>query len=296
MNQEQTLYESSLTSLELVGRGKVRDIYEVDSERLLIIATDRISAFDVVLPNPIPGKGAVLTAISNSWFGRLEHLIPNHLTGEAPENVVTDPADRAVVRDRAVVVKKARPLPVEAVVRGYLIGSGWKDYCRTGAVSGIDMPEGLELAEQLKEPVFTPSTKAEPGAHDENISIAEVKDLIGAEVTQRIADVSLSLYEEAAAFAMSRGIIIADTKFEFGLDENDGLMLIDEIFTPDSSRFWPAESYRRGTSPPSFDKQYVRDYLESLAWDKQPPAPELPAVVISRTSEKYKEALTRLTG
>ncbi|MGD8341665.1 MAG: phosphoribosylaminoimidazolesuccinocarboxamide synthase, partial [Gammaproteobacteria bacterium] len=211
MNQEQTLYESSLTSLELVGRGKVRDIYEVDSERLLIIATDRISAFDVVLPNPIPGKGAVLTAISNSWFGRLEHLIPNHLTGEAPENVVTDPADRAVVRDRAVVVKKARPLPVEAVVRGYLIGSGWKDYCRTGAVSGIDMPEGLELAEQLKEPVFTPSTKAEPGAHDENISIAEVKDLIGAEVTQRIADVSLSLYEEAAAFAMSRGIIIADT-------------------------------------------------------------------------------------
>jgi phosphoribosylaminoimidazole-succinocarboxamide synthase len=296
MKTEQTLYESSLRSLELIGRGKVRDIYEIDSHRLLIIATDRISAFDVVLPDPIPGKGTVLTAISNAWFARLEHLIPNHLTGQAAESVVDDPADREVVRDRAVVVKRARPLPVEAVVRGYLIGSGWKDYCRTGSVSGIEMPAGLELAEQLREPVFTPSTKAAPGAHDENISVTQVEDLIGVELTKRIADVSLQLYTEAAAFAMSRGIIIADTKFEFGLDESGELLLIDEIFTPDSSRFWPAESYRRGTSPPSFDKQYVRDYLESLAWDKQPPAPELPAVVIQRTSEKYKEALTRLTG
>jgi phosphoribosylaminoimidazole-succinocarboxamide synthase len=296
MKTEQTLYESSLRSLELIARGKVRDIYEIDSDRLLIIATDRISAFDVVLPDPIPGKGTVLTAISNAWFARLEHLIPNHLTGQAAESVVDDAADREVVRNRAVVVKRARPLPVEAVVRGYLIGSGWKDYCRTGSVSGIEMPAGLELAEQLREPVFTPSTKAAPGAHDENISVTQVEDLIGVELTRRVAEVSLQLYNEAAAFAMSRGIIIADTKFEFGLDESGELLLIDEIFTPDSSRFWPAESYRRGTSPPSFDKQYVRDYLESLAWDKQPPAPELPAVVIQRTSEKYKEALSRLTG
>ena len=296
MKTEQTLYESSLRSLELIGRGKVRDIYEIDSDRLLIIATDRISAFDVVLPDPIPGKGAVLTAISNAWFARLEHLIPNHLTGQAAESVVDDPADRDIVRDRAVVVQRAKPLPGEAVVRGYLIGSGWKDYCRTGSVSGIEMPAGLELAEQLREPVFTPSTKAAPGAHDENISVNQVEDLIGVDLTRRIKEVSLQLYTEAAEFAMSRGIIIADTKFEFGLDDAGELLLIDEIFTPDSSRFWPAESYRRGTSPPSFDKQYVRDYLESLAWDKQPPAPELPAVVIQRTSEKYREALTRLTG
>ena len=296
MSPRQPLFESNLRSLELVARGKVRDIYRVDSKRLLIIATDRISAFDVVLPNPIPGKGAILTAISNFWFAKLKHLIPNHLTGIDPESVVGDDDDRESVRDRAVVVEESRPLPVEAVVRGYLIGSGWKDYCRTGAVSGVRLPKGLELAEQLGKPLFTPSTKAAPGEHDENISVGAVEDLVGTELTRRIADVSLALYTEAADYAKSRGIIIADTKFEFGVDETGELRLIDEVFTPDSSRFWPAEGYRRGTSPPSFDKQYVRDYLESLDWNKQAPGPELPAVVIRRTSEKYREALERLTG
>jgi phosphoribosylaminoimidazole-succinocarboxamide synthase len=296
MNPEQSLFESSLRGLELIARGKVRDIYRVDPETLLIIATDRISAFDVVLPNPIPGKGAVLTAISNFWFHRLEHLIPNHLTGIEAESVLDDAEERQSVAGRAVVVRELKPLPVEAVVRGYLIGSGWKDYCKTGAVSGVKLPGGLELAEQLSEPVFTPSTKAAPGAHDENISIVEVENLIGAELAARIAEVSLTLYREAAEYALSRGIIIADTKFEFGLDEDGNVRLMDEVFTPDSSRFWPAASYRRGASPPSFDKQYVRDYLESLDWDKQAPGPELPAVVIERTSEKYREALERLTG
>ena len=295
MSSRQPLYESNLHSLDLIARGKVRDIYRVDSERLLIIATDRISAFDVVLPNPIPGKGAVLTAISNFWFEQLAHLIPNHLTGVDPETVVDGAADRETVRGRAVVVHESRPLPVEAVVRGYLIGSGWKDYCRTGAVSGVKLPRGLELAEQLGRPLFTPSTKAAPGEHDENISIEAVVDLIGTELARRIEDVSLALYSQAADYAKSRGIIIADTKFEFGIDKAGELMLIDEVFTPDSSRFWPAESYRRGASPPSFDKQYVRDYLESLDWNKQAPGPELPAVVIRRTSEKYHEALDRLT-
>lgn len=296
MSSQQPLYESDLRSLDLVARGKVRDIYRVDSTRLLIIATDRISAFDVVLPDPIPGKGAVLTAISNFWFARLSDLIPNHLTGIDPERVLDDAVDREIVRERAVVVAESKPLPVEAVVRGYLIGSGWKDYCRTGAVSGVALPKGLELAEQLSEPFFTPSTKAAPGEHDENISIEAVQKLIGTELARRVADVSLALYTEAADYARSRGIIIADTKFEFGIDESGQLRLIDEVFTPDSSRFWPAEAYRRGTSPPSFDKQYVRDYLESLDWNKQAPGPELPAVVIQRTSEKYREALERLTG
>ncbi|HUF73572.1 MAG TPA: phosphoribosylaminoimidazolesuccinocarboxamide synthase [Gammaproteobacteria bacterium] len=295
MSSPRPLYESSLNSLDLVARGKVRDIYRVDSERLLIIATDRISAFDVVLPDPIPGKGAILTAISNFWFERLAHLIPNHLTGIDLETVLDDPGDRETVRGRAVVVEESSPLPVEAVVRGYLIGSGWKDYCRTGAVSGVELPRGLELAEQLSEPLFTPSTKAAPGEHDENISIEAVEDLIGPELARRVEEVSLTLYSRAADYAKSRGIMIADTKFEFGIDKTGGLMLIDEVFTPDSSRFWPAESYRRGASPPSFDKQYVRDYLESLDWNKQAPGPELPAVVIQRTSEKYREALDRLT-
>jgi phosphoribosylaminoimidazole-succinocarboxamide synthase len=295
MSSQQSLYESKLRSLDLVTRGKVRDIYRVDSKRLLIIATDRISAFDVVLPNPIPGKGAVLTAISNFWFARLSSLIPNHLTGIDPESVLEDAGDREAVRGRAVVVEEAKPLPVEAVVRGYLIGSGWKDYCRTGAVSGVTLPGGLELAEQLRKPLFTPSTKAVPGEHDENISIETVENLIGTELARRVADVSLALYSQAAEYARSRGIIIADTKFEFGIDESGELKLIDEIFTPDSSRFWPVDGYRRGTSPPSFDKQYVRDYLESLDWDKRPPGPELPAVVVQRTSEKYREALERLT-
>lgn len=295
MNPERALLESNLSSLELLARGKVRDIYKVGSDRLLIVATDRISAFDVVLPNPIPQKGEVLTAISNFWFDKLQGLLPNHLTGVDPVSVV-DAAEADIVRDRSVVVERLKPLPVEAVVRGYLIGSGWKDYCKTGAVSGIELPAGLELAEQLREPVFTPSTKAAVGAHDENISISEVEALIGDELAKRVADVSLKLYSEAAAYALSRGIIIADTKFEFGLDDDGQLKLIDEIFTPDSSRFWPAESYSRGTSPPSFDKQYVRDYLESLDWDKRAPGPELPAVVVQRTAEKYREALRRLTG
>jgi phosphoribosylaminoimidazole-succinocarboxamide synthase len=289
------MYESSLSSLELVARGKVRDIYQVGANSLLIIATDRISAFDVVLPNPIPQKGSILTSISNFWFDKLKHLLPNHLTGVDPESVVNDPGEKEQVRARSVVVQRLKPLPVEAVVRGYLIGSGWKDYCKTGAVSGVKLPKGLELAEQLREPVFTPSTKAAPGAHDENISIDEVTSLIGADLARKVAEVSLKLYSEASEYARSRGIIIADTKFEFGLDNAGELHLIDEVFTPDSSRFWPAESYRRGTSPPSFDKQYVRDYLESLDWNKRAPGPELPAVVIQRTSEKYREALDRLT-
>jgi phosphoribosylaminoimidazole-succinocarboxamide synthase len=294
MSAEQPLYESNLSSLELVARGKVRDIYKVGSNRLLIIATDRISAFDVVLPNPIPGKGMVLTAISNFWFDKLEELLPNHLTGVDPESVVGLDDEKELVRARSVVVERLKPLPVEAVVRGYLIGSGWKDYCKTGSVSGVKLPKGLELAEQLREPLFTPSTKAAPGEHDENISLTEVENTIGVELARRVATVSLALYAEASNYARSRRIIIADTKFEFGLDDDGQLRLIDEVFTPDSSRFWPAESYSRGTSPPSFDKQYVRDYLESLDWDKRAPGPELPAVVIKRTSEKYREALNRL--
>jgi phosphoribosylaminoimidazole-succinocarboxamide synthase len=296
MNAVEPLFESRLRSLQLIARGKVRDIYKVDSKRLLLVATDRISAFDVVLPDPIPGRGAILTAISNFWFARLAGLIPNHLTGVDPQSVVDADEDRRVVRDRAVVVQRLQPLPVEAVVRGYLIGSGWKDYCATGAVSGVELPKGMELAEQLAEPIFTPSTKAAPGAHDENISFGDVEHLIGAELAREVAEVSLRLYRVAAEHAASRGIIIADTKFEYGVDESGQLTLMDEVFTPDSARFWPAESYRRGASPPSFDKQYVRDYLESMEWNKRAPGPALPAVVIERTAEKYREALDRLTG
>jgi len=295
MKAAEPLYESKLKSLQLIARGKVRDIYKLDSQRLLIVATDRISAFDVVLPDPIPGKGTVLTAISNFWFDRLANVIPNHLTGTDPESVVTTAADRAVVRGRAVVVERLQALPVEAVVRGYLIGSGWKDYCATGAISGVRLPPGMELAEQLSEPIFTPSTKAAPGAHDENIGFGEVEKLIGPALAQQVAETSLKLYAEASAYAQTRGIIIADTKFEFGLDSDGQLKLMDEVFTPDSSRFWPADSYRRGTSPPSFDKQYVRDYLESMEWNKRAPGPNLPAIVIQRTAEKYAEALRRLT-
>jgi phosphoribosylaminoimidazole-succinocarboxamide synthase len=278
-----------------MGRGKVRDIYRVDSEHLLIVATDRISAFDVVLPDPIPGKGIVLTAISNFWFHRLADIVPNHLSPTDPGAVLSSAEDRALVKDRAVVVRELKPLPVEAVVRGYLIGSGWKDYCATGNVSGVQLPAGLELAEQLREPIFTPSTKADPGAHDENISLKTVESMIGADLAEQIRDVSLRLYSEATAHARARGIIIADTKFEFGLDEDEALVLIDELLTPDSSRFWPLDSYEPGASPRSFDKQYVRDYLETLDWDKRAPGPRLPEVVITRTREKYCEALRRLT-
>jgi phosphoribosylaminoimidazole-succinocarboxamide synthase len=296
MTASDALFESNLHGLQLVARGKVRDIYRVDAKRLLILASDRMSAFDVVLPDAIPGKGVVLTAISNFWFKKLEGVIKNHLTGTDPSEVLSDASDRTVVTDRAVVVHDLKPLPVEAVVRGYLIGSGWKDYCKTGRVSGVALPQGLELAERLREPIFTPSTKAAPGKHDENISMADVKNLLGAELARKVSEASLSLYGRATEYARERGIIIADTKFEFGLDEDGQLRVMDEVLTPDSSRFWPADTYRPGSSPQSFDKQYVRDYLETLDWGKTAPGPHLPAVVIERTREKYYEALHRLTG
>jgi phosphoribosylaminoimidazole-succinocarboxamide synthase len=284
------VFESNLSSLPLLSRGKVRDIYALGEDKLLIVASDRMSAFDVVLPDPIPHKGAVLTAISQMWFERLAGIIENHLTGIEPTSVVTQ--DEAhIVAGRSVVCERLNPLPIEAVVRGYLIGSGWKDYCASGRISGIELPTGLELAERLPEPIFTPSTKAQVGTHDENISFQMATELVGKSIAERVKEVSLQLYESASRDAREAGIIIADTKFEFGLTDDGKLRLIDEILTPDSSRFWPADTYTPGFSPPSFDKQYVRDFLESLGWNKQPPAPHLPAVVISRTSEKYLEAL-----
>jgi phosphoribosylaminoimidazole-succinocarboxamide synthase len=292
----ESLFESNLASLELIARGKVRDIYRVDDERLLIVATDRLSAFDVVLPDPIPGKGVVLTSISNFWFKKLEDVVPNHLTGIDPETVLTDPRDYAAVKNRAVVVQKLEPIPIEAVVRGYLIGSGWKDYCKTGRVSGVALPSGLELAQRLREPIFTPSTKAAAGRHDENISMQQVQALIGSDLTRKVSEASLQLYTRATEHARARGIIIADTKFEFGLDAYGTLRVMDEVLTPDSSRFWPADTYKPGSSPPSFDKQYIRDYLETLDWNKQAPGPKLPRVVIERTHAKYLEALQRLTS
>ena len=290
------LHQSALRGLRLINRGKVRDIYEVDRDRLLIVTTDRLSAFDVVLPQPIPGKGEVLTRVSNFWFGRTRGIIPNHLSETPIETIVTDPVQRAELGDRAVVVRRMRPLPVEAIVRGYLIGSGWKDYQATGAVCGIALPPGLHLADRLPEPIFTPSTKAALGDHDENIDFARTTELLGAELAAQVRDASLQIYRECAAYALERGIIIADTKFEFGLDESGRLHLIDEVLTPDSSRFWPADQYTPGTSPPSFDKQFVRDYLETLDWDKRPPGPLLPQEIIDRTAAKYREAETRLTG
>jgi phosphoribosylaminoimidazole-succinocarboxamide synthase len=288
------LYESSLNSLPRLGKGKVRDIYGVGNDKMLIVASDRLSAFDVVLPDPIPDKGRVLNEMANFWFERLGHVIPNQLTGIDPESVVAE-NEKPQVRGRSVVVKKLKPLPIEAVVRGYIIGSGWKDYQKTGQVCGIELPKGLRQAEKLPQPIFTPATKAETG-HDENIPYAMVEKLIGKDVAAKVREVSIRLYKEAADYAATRGIIIADTKFEFGLDENKSLVLIDEVLTADSSRFWPADSYQVGISPPSFDKQYVRDYLESLTWDKTPPAPKLPEDVIARTSQKYRDALERLTG
>ena len=289
------LFESRLAGLERLHRGKVRDIYRVDAEHLLIVASDRLSAFDVVLPDPIPGKGAVLTAVADFWFARLGGIVANHLTGIDPASVLDDPADRATVRGRAVVVRRARPLPVEAVVRGYLIGSGWKDYQATGQVCGIPLPPGMLIAERLAEPIFTPSTKAAQGQHDENIPMDAVRTLIGTTLADRIEALSLRLYAHASDYARQRGIILADTKFEFGLDEDGELLLIDEVFTPDSSRFWSAATYAPGRSPESFDKQFVRDYLETLDWDKKPPGPRLPERIIQRTQEKYREVLQRLT-
>jgi phosphoribosylaminoimidazole-succinocarboxamide synthase len=288
------LLESAISSLPLLSRGKVRDIYAVDDQRLLIIASDRLSAFDVVLPTPIPGKGAVLTEISHFWFDKLGSIIPNHLTGDAPESVVSA-SERAQVTGRAMVVKRLKPLPVEAIVRGYLVGSGWKEYQTSGSVCGIALPAGMQQAGKLPQPLFTPSTKAELGAHDENIDFAHAEQLLGTDIAAQVRDASIALYSQAAAYALTRGIIIADTKFEFGLDDAGRLYLIDEVLTPDSSRFWPADQYQPGSNPPSYDKQFVRDWLEASGWNKQPPAPELPAEVATKTGEKYREAVARLT-
>jgi len=289
------LFESSIKSLPLIARGKVRDIYAIDDEKMLIVTTDRLSAFDVILPDPIPGKGKVLTAVSNFWFGKLAGVSPNHLTGIAPESVVTAD-ERDQVEGRAIVVRRLKPLPIEAVVRGYLIGSGWGDYSRTGAVCGVQLPHGLRMASKLPSPIFTPATKAAVGDHDENISYAQTEALIGAAMAAKVRDTAIALYSAAADYAKSRGIIIADTKFEFGLDADGNLILIDEALTPDSSRFWPADQYQEGSNPPSFDKQFVRDYLETLDWNKTAPGPRLPADIIQRTGDKYREALTRLIG
>ncbi len=291
----QSVFETNLPGLRLLGRGKVRDIYEVDAEHLLIVTTDRLSAFDVVFSQPIPGKGEVLTRVSNFWFGRTAHLIPNHLTDIPLAEVLPDPELRAGLGDRAIIVRRLEPLKVEAIVRGYIIGSGWKEYQSKGSICGIGLPEGLRLAEKLPEPLFTPSTKAELGAHDENIDFSQTVDLLGRELAEQVRDASTRIYIECAAHARERGIIIADTKFEFGLDRAGRLHLIDEVLTPDSSRFWPADAYRPGTNPPSFDKQYVRDYLETLDWDKTPPAPPLPEEIIAKTAEKYQDAERRLT-
>ncbi|OGT71181.1 MAG: phosphoribosylaminoimidazolesuccinocarboxamide synthase [Gammaproteobacteria bacterium RIFCSPLOWO2_02_FULL_56_15] len=296
MNTTQdALYRSDLKSLKLITSGKVRDIYAVDDKHLLIVTTDRLSAFDVILPNPIPGKGAVLTALSNFWFARTAATIPNHLADIALESILQG-SELEQVRGRAIIVRKMKPLPVEAIARGYIIGSGWKDYQANGAICGIRLPAGLQQAEQLPEAIFSPSSKAEIGAHDVNISYADTKRLLGPALAEKVREVSLRLYRDAAEYAKGRGIIIADTKFEFGADPQGELYLIDEVLTPDSSRFWPADSYRTGISPPSFDKQYVRDYLETLDWDKKPPGPSLPEEVIRNTAARYREAQTRLIG
>ena len=290
------LHESNLTSLPLLHRGKVRDIYAVDDQHLLIVQTDRLSAFDVILPSPVPGKGRVLTTLSNFWFAKLGHVIPNHLSGIAPEDVVKTDEDREQVAGRAFVVKRLKPLPIEAIVRGYLVGSGWKDYRKTGAVCGIALPAGMQEAQKLPQSLFTPSTKAAVGDHDENISFEEVKKLLGEARANEVRNATLALYTQAAEYALTKGIIIADTKFEFGVDEAGTLYLIDEALTPDSSRFWPADQYQVGSNPPSYDKQFVRDWLEASGWNKQPPAPQVPADVLQKTSDKYHEALRLLIG
>lgn len=290
------VHTTSLKGLRKIHTGKVRDIYEVDAGAMLIVTTDRLSAFDVVLPDPIPAKGRVLNSISNFWFERTRHIVPNHLTGRKIEEVVSDPAERAMLADRAVIVKKLKTVPLEAVVRGYVIGSGWKDYQKTGAISGIKLPAGLKQAAKLPQTLFTPSTKAAMGEHDETISFEQAVEIVGADTAAKVRDTAIALYEFAAKHARERGIIIADTKFEFAQQPDGSLVLIDEALTPDSSRFWPADTYAEGTSPPSFDKQFVRDYLETLDWNKKAPAPKLPAEIIAKTSAKYQEALKRLTA
>jgi phosphoribosylaminoimidazole-succinocarboxamide synthase len=296
-NDEQgILFETTIQSLPLLHRGKVRDIYAVDEDKLLVVQTDRLSAFDVILPTPVPGKGRLLTALSSFWFERLEHIIPNHLTGIAPESVVAR-NERGQVAGRAFVVKRLKPLPIEAIVRGYIVGSGWKDYQAAGAISGINLSQGLQQAARLPDgPIFTPSTKAAAGSHDENISFGEAEKLLGQDLAATVRDKAIELYAEAADYAIAKGIIIADTKFEFGQAETGTLYLIDEVLTPDSSRFWPADQYSPGHNPPSYDKQFVRDWLETQDWDKKPPAPALPSDVLAKTAKKYEEALRRLSG
>ena len=290
---DNALFETNLKSLKFLHRGKVRDLYAVGEDKLLVVQSDRLSAFDVILPTPIPGKGRVLTELSFFWFDRLRHIVPNHLTGIAPETVVAE-NERRQVTGRAMVVRKLKPLLIEAVVRGYIIGSGWSDYQKTGAICGIRLPPGLKQAQKLPEPIFTPASKAPAGEHDENITYAEAEKKIGAKYAAQVRDLSIRLYSEAAEYAATRGIIIADTKFEFGVDERGEVVLIDEALTPDSSRFWPASEYRVGISPPSFDKQFVRDWLETQPWNKKHPAPELPPDVLAKTSGKYREALRLL--
>ena len=296
MNAPTALFESSISNLKLRARGKVRDIYDIDDQHLLIVTTDRLSAFDVVLPDPIPGKGRVLTSVSNFWFNKMQHIIPNHLADLKLAGVVPDANERAQIEGRAIIVKKLQPLPVEAIVRGYLIGSGWKDYQQTGSVCGIQLATGLQQAQQLPEAIYTPSSKAAVGDHDENISFADTVALLGIDLAAQVRDISMQLYTSAAEYAKQRGIIIADTKFEFGLDDAGKLYLIDEALTPDSSRFWPADQYRLGISPPSFDKQFIRDYLETLDWDKTAPGPKLPDEIATISSQKYHEAELKLTA
>jgi len=290
------LLETTLHSLKRIHQGKVRDIYDIDADTMLLVSTDRLSAFDVILPTGIANKGAMLTQMANFWFEKLQHVLPNHLTAIDPASVVSDPAEKLQLAHRAVVVKKLKALPIEAIVRGYLVGSGWKEYKARGTVCGIELPAGLQEAAKLPAPLFTPSSKAAVGEHDENISLQQAAALLGEDMCAQVARASIALYTEAAEYALSRGIIIADTKFEFGVDEHGVLHVMDEVLTPDSSRFWPAESYAVGKNPPSYDKQYVRDWLESIGWNKAPPAPALPADVAQKTSEKYLEAFERLTG
>ena len=290
------LLETSIQSLKRIHQGKVRDIYDIDADTMLLVSTDRLSAFDVILPTGIANKGAMLTQMANFWFEKLKDVVPNHLTGIDPQTVVTDLAEKVQLANRAVVVKKLKALPIEAIVRGYLVGSGWKEYKAKGTVCGIQLPAGLQEASKLPEPIFTPSSKAAVGEHDENISLQQAAELLGKDLSEQVAKVSIALYQQAAEYALTRGIIIADTKFEFGLDAHGVLHVMDEVLTPDSSRFWPADSYAVGKNPPSYDKQYVRDWLESTGWNKSPPAPELPADVAQKTSDKYMEAFERLTG
>ena len=294
-DESSVIFESNIENLELIARGKVRDIYRIDDRHMLIVSTDRLSAFDVVFPQPIPQKGELLTRISNFWFSRTSDMVENHLSNLKLQDYVSQ-RDYLQLASRSIIVKQLKTLPVEAIVRGYIIGSGWKDYTASGAICGIQLPAGLQQAEQLSEPIFTPSTKATVGDHDINVSFGQVVDLIGEEKSNQVREIAIQLYQSAAHYARSRGIIIADTKFEFGIDENDQLVLIDEILTPDSSRFWPVDQYRVGTSPPSFDKQFIRDYLETLDWDKVPPAPQIPQAIIDKTQLKYQQAHDILVG